>query len=210
MQVKQTVQSFLHSTLEETFVFFVYLTIAGRFHMRKADLMVEHFLGAFVILFFFVTAFIVILGFQCLSTHMLCWGCMCKSYWIAVCSMETAAFWLVCDSTCCCCNNLIISACSCTYCTGYERLGSWERATRWDGHLGPTVCLGCSGDGRTWEWLRLQSELACHTGGGASVRGTSLRYDECKIDKDSLICADRGKTHWLPQQLLLLVLGELI
>lgn len=37
----------------------------------------------------------------------------------------------------------------------------------------------------------------------------SSRSDECKIDKGSLICADKGKTHWLPQQLLPVVLGKL-
>lgn len=33
--------------------------------------------------------------------------------------------------------------------------------------------------------------------------------DEFKIDKDLLICTDRGKIYWLPQQLLLLVLGKI-
>lgn len=63
----------------------------------------------------------------------------------------------------------VIPVCSCTHSTRYVRLGLWERAARWDRDPGPTVCLGCSGDGRMCEWLWLQSELACHNGGGASV-----------------------------------------
>lgn len=45
------------------------------------------------------------------------------------------------------------------------------RAARWYGDPGPSVSPGCSGDGRPCEWLWLQSRVAWHRGGCASLHG---------------------------------------
>lgn len=89
---------------------------------------------------------------------------------------------------------------------------NWEeREARWYDDPGTLVSNGCCTDGLPCEWLPLQSEVACHRGGGAIMhRLLHLPYprDECKIDKGSLLCAERGKTHSLPQQLLMPVWGK--
>lgn len=129
-----------------------------------------------------------LLFFLCVSIHILRWykkltKCcvfMCNSSWIAVCysvvwqcrSSETAAFWLLCDITCCChCNNLILPS----KCAALHVVPDWwdwaceGRAARLYGDPGPSVSQGCSGDGRLSECLWLQSRVACHGGGGASM-----------------------------------------
>ena len=45
------------------------------------------------------------------------------------------------------------------------------RAARWYGDPGPSVSPGCSVDGRPCEWLWLQSRVAWHRGGCASLHG---------------------------------------
>lgn len=123
------------------------------------------------------------------------------------CSSETAAFQLPCDITCCCyCNNLIIPPqCVAVHAVPDRWDGAWDgRAARWYGAPGPSLSWGCSGDGRPCEWLWL-----CGLPQGWWCTPSPPYCDECKINKSSLICADTGKTHWLPQQLLSFVLGEI-
>lgn len=158
----------------------------------------------------------------CVSIHILSWqpakACVC-SCWIAVysyscsvvwqcCSLETAAFWLLCDITCCChCNNLIMPSKG----AALHVLPDW-----WD-----WTCE-CEGSEIMWRPRAPLRPGAAPVMNDSAEQGglpqgwrcqhapspTSSCPDECKIDKDSLLCTDKGETQWLPQQLLMLVWGK--